>query len=108
MSKPFDATAKDLLQGVGEMDILGIHAIEDSSIYRKALAEGMAKGINQGVAQQAKRILMRMGQKRLGPPEAGVVATIEDITDRERAEALIERLEEVSSWEELLASPSQE
>jgi hypothetical protein len=93
-----------ILQGVGEMDILGIHGIEESSTYQKILAEGMAKGS----AQEAKRILMRVGQKRFGPPEAGVVAAIENITDRERAEALIERLDEVSSWEELLVSPSQE
>ncbi|MGE5754483.1 MAG: hypothetical protein ACM35G_02020 [Planctomycetaceae bacterium] len=90
------------------MDILGIHGIEESSIYQKIQAEGMAKEIAQGSTQEAKRILMRVGQKRFGPPEAGVVAAIEDITDRERVEALIERLDEVSSWEALLASPGRE
>ncbi|HMB07719.1 MAG TPA: hypothetical protein VKP69_28800 [Isosphaeraceae bacterium] len=72
------------------------------------MAKGIAQGIAQGVAQEAKRILIRVGQKRFGPPEAGVVAAIEDITDRERVEALIERLDEVSSWEALLASPGRE
>jgi hypothetical protein len=106
------AVVDQILQGVGEMDILGIHGIEESSIYQKILAEGIAqgiaRGIAQGTAQEAKRILIRVGQKRFGPPEAGVVAAIEGITDRERVEALIERLDEVSSWEALLASPGRE
>lgn len=57
------------------------------------------------LADEAKRILLRMGGKRLGPADADTRAAIESIVDVDRLEQLAERLLDVSSWDELLATP---
>ncbi|HEX8203436.1 MAG TPA: DUF4351 domain-containing protein [Isosphaeraceae bacterium] len=69
------------------------------------LAEGKAEGKVVGKAEEAKQLLLRMGRKRFGPPEPQTVATIESIAELERAEQLVERLLDVASWDELLATP---
>ena len=58
------------------------------------------------VAEEAKKILMLMGRKRFGPPDARANAALQRIKGLYRLERLTERLLDVSSWEELLAEPS--
>jgi hypothetical protein len=71
--------------------------MEESSTYQYIVAKGALKG--------AKRLLMLQGQKRFGQPDADSLAAIETITDVERLEQLGQRLLDVSSWQELLATP---
>jgi predicted transposase YdaD len=113
-------TATYLLMGlrypreVATQLLQGVRGMRDSVTYQAILEEGKAEGIAQGKAEgeakgmtvEAKRILLRMGQKRFGPPGEAIVAAIGGITDREQAEALTERLLDVSSWDELLAPPT--
>ena len=80
--------------------------MRESVTYQAILEEGEAKGKAEGMAEEAKRILLRIGQKRFGPPGEAIVATIARIRDHEQAEALTERLLDVSSWDELLAPPT--
>ena len=56
------------------------------------------------LADEAKRILLRMGGKRFGPADADTRAAIESIVDVDRLEQLTERLLDVSRWDELLAT----
>lgn len=99
------ATIFQNLQGVRDM-IFGIRGIEESSVYQAILAQGkavgLAEGKAEGKAEEAKRILLRQGQKRFGPPPPPVDAAILALTDLEQIEQLTERLLDASSWDELL------
>jgi predicted transposase YdaD len=91
--------------------------MKESSAYQLILAEGEAKGKAEGEAKgkaegeargkaaEAKTILLRQGRKRFGEPDAATVAALQAITDVAYLESLSERLLEVASWQELLASP---
>jgi hypothetical protein len=58
----------------------------------------------EGQAEEARRILLRLGRKSLGKPPAATLVELEAIQEVERLEALTERLLEASSWSELLAA----
>ena len=66
--------------------------MEESSTYQYIVSKG------------EKRLLLLQGRKRFGSPDLQTAAAIEAITDLERLEQLGERLLDVSSWEELLAT----
>ena len=73
----------------------GVHAMEESSTYQLILARGKS--------QEARRILLLLGEANFGPPGEDTVAAIEAISDVDRLEDLSRRLLHVESWQELLA-----
>ncbi len=77
----------------------GITAMRESSTIQAFLEEGRVKGL----AEEARRIIMRLGRKRLGAVDETVEAKLDEIVDLERLEELTERIDQVSSWDELLA-----
>jgi hypothetical protein len=77
----------------------GARVMRDSDTYLAILDEGR----EEGRLEQAKKLLLRFGQKSLGAPGERVTATLAAFTDLERVESLFDRLSEVRSWEELLA-----
>ena len=89
----------------------GVRAMKESVFYQMILEEGEARGEARGVAkgeaqgklEEARRIVLRQGQRRFGPPDPGTLATIESIESVERLESLLDRVLDVSNWEELLA-----
>jgi hypothetical protein len=110
-----------LIGGISAM-VLGIRGIEESSTYQAILAEGVAQGRAQGKdegrvegkvegrvegrVEEARRLLLLLGQSRFGPPIPATVARVEAITSLEQIEALSLRLLHVSDWDELLATPT--
>lgn len=62
--------------------------------------------VNEGEIKEARKLLLRLGAKRFGPPDAQITTSLESITDLGRLEELIERTAEVSTWQELLAAQS--
>jgi predicted transposase YdaD len=86
----------------------GVRKMRDSDTYQAILDEGRAEGLIQGEArgraEEARQLLLRLGRKRLGEPEATVEATVRAIDDLERLELLAERVSDVKSWPELLAT----
>jgi hypothetical protein len=68
------------------------------------LDEGRAEGVIKGRAEEARRMLLLLGRKHLGEPDAAVETTVRAITDVERLEQLAERITEVASWQDLLRS----
>ena len=82
--------------------------MKESSFYQMILDEGRADGVAQGMAQganrEAKRILLRQGERRYGPPDPETVAAIERMGGVEVIETLIDRVTEAATWAELLAS----
>jgi predicted transposase YdaD len=111
---------------IGEITtmILGIPGIEESSVYQGILAKGKAEGIAEGEAkgraegeakgraegeakgraEGSRQNLLRQGRKKFGPPDEQVKASVAAIHDLDRLHDLIDRVLDVSSWDELLAA----
>src|SRR5271157_5289117 len=100
-------TATYLLMGLNYSNelidrlIAGVQNMKESVTYQKILREGRA----EGRAEEAKRILKRLGSRRFGQPEPLIEAALDAIADLERLEQLSDRVLEVAGWEELLAQP---
>jgi predicted transposase YdaD len=75
----------------------GVRGMKESSAYQMILEEGRG--------EEARRILLRQGRRRFGEPDPAVVVRIEAMMDLDQLDALIDRLLDVSSWEELLSNP---
>jgi hypothetical protein len=75
----------------------GVRSMHDSVAYQIILDEGRA--------EEARKVLLRLGQKRFGPASAEIEQTIQQIADLERLERLTDRLLDVASWDELLNAP---
>ena len=100
---------RELLRRIPEM--------KESSYYQMILEEGMAQGLAEGKAEgkaegmqsgalaEARKLLLRIGKRQLGPASAQVRSTIEDIDNLEYLESLADKLLSVQSWQELLDLP---
>jgi len=92
----------------------GVQGMEDSVTYQDIIrkgklegklegkAEGKLEGKLEGRAEEARNILLRLGGKRYGTPDAATQSALDAILSLERLELLVERLLEVESWQELL------
>lgn len=100
---------EELVREVSTMS-LGIHGIEESWLYQeyfqKGRAEGKAEGEARGLLERAREDLLRVGRKKLGPPDEDISDGIRSIEDLHRLDALLERVLEVSTWQELLTPPA--
>ncbi len=83
----------------------GVQGMEESVTYQAILRRGEAKGEARGLLEGEQRALIRIGRRRLGEPSPEVVKRIEDIEDESALMTLLDRLIDVSSWDDLLASP---
>jgi hypothetical protein len=79
----------------------GVRAMRDSVTYQAILDEGR----EEGRVDEVRKLIVRMGRKRLGTPTEDVTATLAGLTDLERLEFLMEHLPDAQSWEDLLALP---
>jgi len=96
-----------IIEGVSAM-LFGIRGIEDSTVYQGILKKGETKGRDEGriegAVDEAKKTLLHQGRKKLGPPDELISGRIAEIADLDRLDVLLERILDVSSWGELLAS----
>jgi predicted transposase YdaD len=113
---------------IAEM-LQGVQTMQESTFYQyiveqgraegivqgvaQGIAEGIAQGIAQGVAQgraegriqECQEVLLRLGRKKFGDPTEAVLQGIQGINDLTRLEQLSERLLDVATWDDLLATP---
>lgn len=86
--------------------LTGVRDMEESSTYQAILEKGIAKGIvtgiDRGKAEGERTVLVRLGTKKFGAPDAETRTALQAITDPRRLEELAERILVASSWEELL------
>jgi hypothetical protein len=87
----------EILEGVRDM-LFGIRGIEESSVYQGLISRGEAKGRTE----EARDNVLRQGRKKLGPPNDQVLAVIASTTDLDRLHDWLDRILDVSSWDELL------
>jgi len=118
-------TATYLLMGVRYPDdvvnqlLEGIQSMRESSTYQAILKEGRqegrvegrqegrVEGRQEGRVDGEQKLLLRMGTKRFGKPNAATVAAIEALRDIDRLENLGERILDpgIRDWDELLRTP---
>jgi predicted transposase YdaD len=72
--------------------------MRESSTYQKILQDGRAEGLLEG----ERNALIRIGSRRLGAPDDSIRGILERAT-LTRLEVWMDRLNEVESWQELLA-----
>jgi hypothetical protein len=75
----------------------GVKVMHESSAYELILEEASIK--------TAHRFLLRLGQKRFGPPDEKTLAALKAINDLDRLDRLADAVLSESSWQELLATP---
>ena len=82
--------------------------MKESVTYQAILAEGrgegLAKGRTEGLLEEAKLLLLRLGRKSLGEPDAVSRAVIGAMTNLRDVEVFVERVHDKASWQELLGS----
>jgi predicted transposase YdaD len=75
----------------------GVTAMRESTTYQAILREGRAEGIQQA--------LLIQGRKRFGAPDVATQDAVKAVTDVAKLERMTERLLDVSTWQDLLATP---
>ena len=68
--------------------------------YQIMVAEGKAEGKAEGI----RDTILRQGKKKFGKPSAKVLRDLNAIVDESRLTELSERILDVDSWKELLAT----
>ncbi len=75
--------------------------MKESVTYQAIVEEGEVKGMLRARLDD----LFLLGRRRLGEPETASEIALRGITDPDRLARMIGKLLDVSSWEELLATP---
>jgi hypothetical protein len=71
--------------------------MQESDTYLMILDEGQEK--------HAKKVVLLVGEKRLGAPDESVKNRLDAITDLERLDRMILQAVTAGSWEEILDTP---
>jgi flagellar biosynthesis/type III secretory pathway protein FliH len=82
----------------------------DELFFSEGKAEGdfeeaRKMGRAEGHAEEARKILLRLGSKKFGQPDEAVRDRIAALSDLDRLQDLLDRLLDVATWDEVLASP---
>ena len=103
--------AASLLQGVRNI-------MRESSTYQSIIEEGLAKGLaegrtvgliegrtvglTEGRTEGRREDILKLGTKRFGEPTPQIHAALSGMNDIARLDTLMDRLLDVSSWDELM------
>jgi hypothetical protein len=68
--------------------------MQESSTYLAILEEGQMK--------HARKIILLLGTKKLGPPDESMKTHLESITDLERLDRMMLQSPAAASWQEIL------
>ncbi len=69
----------------------GVRNMQESTTYQAILREGRNEGLIEGHVNEARRLLLLLGEDRFGPPAEATRTAIEAIRDLERLERMIRR-----------------
>jgi hypothetical protein len=73
----------------------GVPDMEESSTYQLIIERGERKALI--------RSILRQGRKKLGEPDAATLALVEELSDLDRLQTLMDRTLDAASWQELLS-----
>jgi predicted transposase YdaD len=94
-----------LAEAVADQLFQGVIVMEESTTYQAILRKGERKGLAEGEAKEARRLVFIIGERKFGPPDPATRAAIDAMTDVARLEELAARLAVAESWAEALAAP---
>ena len=80
--------------------VMNMIDLRESHAYHIIIEEGKA----EGRLESLRDILLRQGTKKFGKPSAKVARALNAIKDERRLARLSERILDVNSWKELLAT----
>ena len=82
----------------------GVWNMHESPTYQAILKRGRDEGLQEGLQEEARRLLLRQGTRRFGTPDAGIIAAVEAIHDVDRLESLTDRIFDATAgdWNDLL------
>ena len=80
-----------------------MNLLQESSFYQMLLEEGELKGRLEGRLEEARELLILLGQKLIGPADAATRAAIDSMDDLERLRQSALRVLSAKNWEDLLA-----
>jgi hypothetical protein len=72
--------------------------------YRTIADVERAEGLEEGRVAEARRIIVAVGTRRFGAPDASTVAALEGIRDVDALERLIDPVLTAASWQEAMAA----
>jgi predicted transposase YdaD len=84
-------------------EVLGM---EESATYRAIIQMGRNEGRVEGRAEEARHMLLVLGEDKFGPPDEAIALAVQAITDVERLESLARQVRHAESWHQLLAPPA--
>ena len=64
-------------------------------------ARGLALGESRGAAEEARKLVLRLGAKRSGPASVEIEGAIRAIPDCDHLERLVERILDAAGWDDL-------
>ncbi len=79
----------------------GVRGMKESVTYQAILEEGESIGLKKGELAQARRMVFRLGARRLGPPDARTRAAIESVSSLPRLERLLAQALQADDWSQL-------
>ncbi len=100
-------TAADVLMGLRYPRQLvtqllqGVHGMKESVTYQAIVEEGEIKGMLRARQED----ILRLGRRRFGAPSQDTETALRGVAEPERLARLLDALQDVSSWDELLATP---
>ena len=65
--------------------------------------EGLKLGRDEGIAAEARQILLKLGTRRFGAPDPQIRAAIEKLPGAAEIEQLIDRLLDAPDWNSLFS-----
>ena len=80
----------------------GVTGMRESSTYQAILQEGREEGREEGRVEGARRLLLRLGTRKFGLPDASTAESLERIDDLDMLERLSDDLLTAASWSDLL------
>jgi hypothetical protein len=80
--------------------------MEVPSTYRGLERLAFILGFQQGRVEEARRIVLRLGEKQFGPPDAAARGLVESTSDLVQLETWAVRLLSAGSWKQLLTPPA--
>ena len=86
----------------------GVRNMRESSTYQAILSEGEARGKSIGEivgrVEEARKTILTLGRKRFGELSAHQQAFLDALSDVDALDAIINRLLDVETWDELIGS----
>lgn len=80
-----------------------LDGLRASSTYQAVLKEGRVEGIALGRIEEARRLILVIGVRKLGLPAPSEYAALHDLANLDTLERVVERLLTAGSWTELLS-----